>query len=72
MGTTLGFGGGAFWAVEAVRDPGTMRWPDGEVEELGVMGNPERDSVGKRLPPVLVLLPSPWKALLELRFSMER
>lgn len=74
MGTTLGFGGGAVCgAVEAVGHPGTMRWPDGEVAELGVKVKPDqRGRVGKRPPPGLVLLSSPWKALLELRFSMER
>lgn len=71
MGTTLGFRG-TVWAEKAVGDPGTMRWPDGEVGELGVKVNPDRGKVGNRPPTVLVWLSSPWKALLELRFSMER
>lgn len=71
MGTTLGFRG-TVWAAKAAGDPGTMRWPDGEVGELGVKVNPERGRVGKRPLPVLVWLSSLWKALLELRFSMER
>lgn len=70
MGTALGFCG-AVCVVEVTGDPGTMRWPDGEVGELRVKVNPERGRVVKRLPPVLVLLSCPFKALLELRFSME-
>lgn len=71
MGTTLGFLGNV-WVTEEAGDPGTTRWLDEEVEEFGVKVNPERGRVGKRPPPVLVWLSSPWKALLELRFSMER
>lgn len=71
VGTTLGFIG-AVWGAGAAGDPGTMRWPDGEVGEFGVKLNPERGRVGKRPPPMLVWLSSLWKALLELRFSMER
>lgn len=71
MGTSLGFCC-AFWSVEGAGEPGTMRWPDGEVGELGVKVNPERGGVGKWPPPVLGLLTGPLKALLELRFSMER
>lgn len=71
MGTTLGFDG-AVWVGQAAGDPGTMRWPDGEVLELGVKVNPERGRVGMRPPPVLVVLPSSCKAPRELRFSMER
>lgn len=70
MGTTLGFLGAVSGAVTA-GDLGTMRCPDGELEELGVKLNPERGRVGKRPVLVLVLLSGPWKALLELRFSME-
>lgn len=68
MGTTLGFRG-IVWDVKAVADPGTARWPEGVLGELGVNVNPERGRVWKQAPPALV-----WsgKALLELRFSMER
>lgn len=67
MGTTLEFRG-TVWEVKGAADPGTVRWAEGELEELGVKVNPERGSVWKQAPPVLV-----WsgKALLELRFSME-
>lgn len=70
VGTTLGFDD-AVWATEAEGDPGTIRWLDWEVEEFEVKVNPERGSVGKRFTPMLVFLSDLWKALLELRFSME-
>lgn len=70
MGTTLGFRG-IVWDVKAAGDPGTDRWLEKEVEELGVKVNPEMGRVGNRPPPVLVWS-CPWKALLKLRFSMER
>ncbi len=44
VGTTLGFRG-AVWAPEAAGVPGTMRWPDEEVGELGVKLNPDRGNV---------------------------
>lgn len=74
MGTALWFGGALCGAaVEAAGHPGTMRWPDWELAELGVKVKPDmRGRVGRRPPPLLVLLSSPWKALFELRFSMEQ
>lgn len=58
VGTTLGFSD-AVETVEAARDSGTMRWPDGEVGELGVKVNPERGRVRKRPPPMLVVFSDP-------------
>lgn len=71
MGTTLGFDGTVL-DVEATGGPGTVRWPDFEEGELGEKGTPESGKVGKVPLPVLEWLSSPWKALLEVRFSMER
>lgn len=56
----------------AAGDLGTIRWPDEEVKELGVKVDPERGRVGKCPPSVVALWSNPWKAQMELRFSMER
>lgn len=67
VGTTLGFDD-AVWVTGAA---GTVRWPDWEVGEFEVKVNPERGRVGNRFTPALVFFSDLWKALLELRFSME-
>lgn len=50
MGTTLWLRG-TVWVLKAPAEPGTMRWPDGEVGQLGVKENPESGRVGKWLLP---------------------
>lgn len=72
MGTALGLSGAFRGVVEAAGHPGTMRWPEGEVGGSGVKVKPDQSGVVvERAPPLLVWLCGPWKALLELRFSME-
>ncbi|TNN82229.1 hypothetical protein EYF80_007597 [Liparis tanakae] len=57
MGTALWCGGALCGAaVEAAGHPGTMRWPDWELAELGVKVKlDKRGRVGKRPPPLLVV-----------------